>query len=218
MQLPDLMDDPPPEGTGGFAYLMQFMDGNRIDLTLFPLAKLPEMGKDSGTILLLDKDSLLGALPPPSDADYLPLRPGAKAFADCCNEFWWVSAYVAKGLWREELPYAKHILDVYVREQLVKMLGWLVGIESDFRVGIGKLGKYLERRLRPELWAMYERTYADSGYENTWLALFEACKLFRTAALRVARRLAFEYPRRDDERVCAHLKRVRSLPRGARDM
>src|ERR1051325_6799914 len=33
LQLPDDMQDPPPSDDGSFAYLMQFMDGNRIDLT-----------------------------------------------------------------------------------------------------------------------------------------------------------------------------------------
>jgi aminoglycoside 6-adenylyltransferase len=35
MQTPSLMFDPPPDDEFGFTYLMQFMDGNRIDLTLF---------------------------------------------------------------------------------------------------------------------------------------------------------------------------------------
>ena len=35
VQLPDATGDPAPE-EGSFAYLMQFADGNRIDLTLYP--------------------------------------------------------------------------------------------------------------------------------------------------------------------------------------
>src|SRR5512140_1551248 len=31
LQLPDEMQDPPPPDNGSAAYLMQFMDGNRID-------------------------------------------------------------------------------------------------------------------------------------------------------------------------------------------
>src|SRR5512136_1184319 len=36
MQMPDDMLDPPPSDNEGFAYLMQFTDGNRIDLNLYP--------------------------------------------------------------------------------------------------------------------------------------------------------------------------------------
>ncbi|NOK62933.1 MAG: aminoglycoside 6-adenylyltransferase [Chloroflexi bacterium AL-W] len=42
LQMPEAMGDPPATNDGHFAYLMQFMDGNRIDLTLFSLAKLSE--------------------------------------------------------------------------------------------------------------------------------------------------------------------------------
>src|SRR5512139_3876860 len=40
MQMPEDIDDPPPANDGSWAYLMQFADGNRIDLTIFPIAKL----------------------------------------------------------------------------------------------------------------------------------------------------------------------------------
>src|SRR6267143_1051330 len=42
LQLPEAMEDPPSKNDGRFTYLMQFTDGNRIDLTLFPIAKLQE--------------------------------------------------------------------------------------------------------------------------------------------------------------------------------
>jgi aminoglycoside 6-adenylyltransferase len=42
LQLPDEMQDPPPSDDSGFAYLMQFADGNRIDLGIYPLDQLGE--------------------------------------------------------------------------------------------------------------------------------------------------------------------------------
>ena len=44
LQMPEAMKDPPPMNDERFSYLMQFTDGNRIDLTLFPIAKLHEFG------------------------------------------------------------------------------------------------------------------------------------------------------------------------------
>lgn len=137
LQTPDAMGDPPPLNDGHFAYLMQFTDGNRIDLTLFPLARLAEFRPESLSVLLLDKDQLFEPLPPPSDRDYLPQPPTARAFADCCNEFWWVAPDVAKGLWREEIVYAKYLLDHTLREQLMPMLTWQVGIATQFRADLG---------------------------------------------------------------------------------
>ena len=218
LQLPDDMVDPPPEQEISYAYLMQFADGNRIDLTLHPIDKLGEREEDSQTVVLLDKDGILPAYLPPSDSDYLPKPPTAKAFADCCNEFWWVSPYAAKGLWREELTYARHIQDEYVREQLMKMLDWYVGVKTGFSVAPGKEGKYLKKYLEPELWAMLERTYADADTEHTWEALLAMGDLFRKTALEVAQHFGYAYPSGDDERVSAHLRHVRALPRDAAEM
>ena len=59
LQMPEAMQDPPPSEDGGFAYLMQFMDGNRIDLGIYPLSKLSERAHDSLSVLLLDKDGIV---------------------------------------------------------------------------------------------------------------------------------------------------------------
>jgi aminoglycoside 6-adenylyltransferase len=215
LQLPDDMKDPPPSEDGSFAYLMQFADGNRIDLGLVPVALLGELKRESQSVLLLDKDSLLEPFSPASDSDFYPKPPDAKAFADCCNEFWWVCPYVAKGLWRGEILYAKHFQDHFVRDQLRKMLNWYVGIKTQFSASPGKLGKYLERYLEPGLWQMLLGTYSDAGYENTWQALFTMSDLFRTLALHVAEHFGFDYPHEDDRRVSAHLRHVHCLPRDA---
>ncbi len=218
LQTPEDMQDPPPSNDGGFTYLMQFTDGNRIDLSLFPIAQLNELEKDSLSLLLLDKDSIIEPFAPPSESDYLPRPPTAKAFSDCCNEFWWVCPYVAKGLWREEIIYAKYMLDRVVREQLMKMLAWYVGVKTRFLRSPGKLGKHLKQHLESELWAMLEKTYADASCENTWDALYRMGDLFRMTANQVAEHFGFDYPRSDDEKVSAHLQHVRALPKNAKEM
>ncbi|MBN1936339.1 MAG: aminoglycoside 6-adenylyltransferase [Anaerolineae bacterium] len=218
MQLPDDMQDPPPSSNDGFTYLMQFADGNRIDLGLFPIARLDEFPRDSLSLLLLDKDGIIEPFAPPSERDYLPQPPAAKAFFDCCNEFWWVCPYVAKGLWRQEIVYARYMFDQVIRPQLVKMLTWYVGVKTGLRGNPGAYGKYLGKYLEPELWAMLQKTYADAGYEHTWDALFAMVDLFRTTAVAVAMHLGFEYLHGDDERVSSHLGHVRLLPKDAREI
>jgi aminoglycoside 6-adenylyltransferase len=219
LQLPDEMSDPPPEGRGlYYGYLMQFADGNRIDLTLFPVDKVDQLEEDSLTLTLLDKDGLLPTFPPPNDSGYMPKPPTAKAFFDCTNEFWWVSPYVAKGLWRHEIVYTKHMLDVYVREQLDKMLAWYVGVCNGFQKSPGKMGKYLDTCLEPELWQLLLSTYSDADYEHTWEALLAIGELFRRVAIPVAQHFGFSYPHGDDQRVSAHLRHVRHLPRDAAEI
>ena len=218
LQLPDTMGNSPSPEDGRFAYLMQFMDGNRIDLTLLPIDKITECENDSLSVLLLDKDGIVKPFAPSSDSGYLPTPPTAKAFADCCNEFWWVSPYVAKGLWREEILYARANLDENVRPQLMDMLNWYVGVHTQWSRSPGKMGKYLKQYLDPEHWALLEKTYSDASYDNTWDSLFAMCDLFRIVANDVAAHLGFEYPRGDDERVSTHLQHVRKLPRSATTM
>jgi aminoglycoside 6-adenylyltransferase len=218
LQMPEAMQDPPPQNDGSFVYLMQLVDGNRIDLTLFPIDKLDALEHESLSVVLLDKDGLLQPLAPPSDSDYLPRPPTAQAFADCCNEFWWVCLGVAKGLWREELPYAKYIFDRFVRDQLMNMLTWYVGTKTQFSRGPGKFGKHLRQSIEPELWEMFEQTYADARYDASWEALFAMCNLFRITATHVADQCGLEYPYGDDQRVTAHLQHVRSLPKNANEL
>jgi aminoglycoside 6-adenylyltransferase len=197
---------------------MQFADGNRIDLGIEPLGSVRERTDDSMSIVLLDKDGIIGPLPPASDSSYLPKPPTAKAFADCCNEFWWCSPYVAKGLWRQEILYARYMLDQIVREELMKMLRWHIGVKTGFQINPGKWGKYFKKYLEPELWEMLEKTYSDLSYEHTWDALLAMRDLFRRVAIPIAEHYGFEYPFDDDRRVTAHLEHVRRLPRDAKEM
>ncbi|MGW8959208.1 aminoglycoside 6-adenylyltransferase [Paenibacillus sp. NPDC055715] len=105
MQTTDENMKPVPISHDRFAFLMLFTDGNRIDLTLYPADNIANLERDSLSVLLLDKDGLVEPFPPPSLQDYMTLPPTFQTFANSCNEFWWVSTYVAKGLWRQELPY-----------------------------------------------------------------------------------------------------------------
>jgi len=125
---------------------------------------------------------------------------------------------VAKGLWREELTYAKHMLDQVLRDQLMKMLTWHIGVKTHFSRDPGYLGKYFKKFLEAELWNMLERTYSNADYDMTWEALFTMCALFRKAACLLAEQFGFEYPFDHDKRVSDHLEHVRFLPKNAKTM
>jgi aminoglycoside 6-adenylyltransferase len=61
-------------------------------------------------------------------------------------------------------------------------------------------------------------TYSDAEYDHTWGALDNMCQLFRVTALSVADKFGYDYPHLDDEKVSAHLKHVRLLPKNAKEM
>jgi len=219
LQEPENMQDPPSENDGHYTYLMQFMDGNRIDLSFDPSDKFKSVIDDSLTIVLLDKDGILGEIPPSSDIDYWARKPTEKQFQDCCNEFWWVSPYAAKGLWRGELTYAKCMMDGVIRdEQLMKMLVWYFGIKTDFKKSPGKLGKYIKADVEPEIWAELESVYCDADFENIWKSLFAMGSLFRTLAKSVASHFGFQYPQQNDDNVSEYLRHIKNLPNDAKEI
>jgi aminoglycoside 6-adenylyltransferase len=91
MQLPDECDKilgHPHDFSRCYGYLMQFGDGNRIDLHIQTLdLALEEMVADKLMVILLDKDHVLPQLPEPTDRDHWVKPPSQARFHVCCNEF-----------------------------------------------------------------------------------------------------------------------------------
>ena len=191
MQLPDEMSFGEKRDEG-FGYLMLFKDGNRIDLTLFPLNKVrKDYWPDSLTLCWLDKDNLFQNLPKPSDKDYLIKKPTEKEFQDTCNEFWWVSTYVVKGLLRNEITYTKEMMETVLRPMFMKMVEWYIGMKTDFSVSFGKAGRLMKGYLSKEEYESILQTYSDQQAESNWNSLFKMTKLFSEFANEVAIRLWF---------------------------
>jgi aminoglycoside 6-adenylyltransferase len=202
-------------GVEGFIFLMLFSDGVRIDLSFAALSELAYLAEDSLTVVLLDKDQHIAPLPPPSEAGYYTPKPSPKEFAEAVNEIFWCSNNIAKGIWRDELPYAKAMYDVVVRDPVLKMLAWYAAMQHNWALNTGKFGRRLKYYLPPEIWESYVKTYAGAGYDETWEALFEALCLVRKIGLELADNLGYDYPLEDDRRMNEYLRRVRDLPRDA---
>jgi len=100
--------------------------------------------------------------------------------------------------------------NVIVRDMLVKMIDWYIGINSDFSVSVGMSGKYYKRYLPKEIYEMYAKTYSDSDYNNFWAAIFTACKLFRTIAQPVAEYFRYTYNITEDTNMMEYLMRVKN--------
>lgn len=199
MQKPEEMGENPPEHPD-LAYLMLFEDGNRIDLSLYPLERLPEyLSKEGLWRALLDKDHLAADLPEPSAAQFQIKPPTAKAYEDCCNEFWWVSPYVAKGLCRQEQLYAVWHMEAVIREELLKMLAWWVGTRAGWQTQLGKQCKYLRPHLDAVEWDLLMRTCRLDKPVYCWQALFSAHRLFRHASRQVGEHFGFAYPPYDEK-------------------
>lgn len=218
MQMPDAMGDSLEDNDGRFAYLMLLADGNRIDLRLFPLSlQATYIHEDKLIQVLLDKDQRMPELLPPTDEDYHITSPTAQQYANCCNEFWWVSTYAAKGLWRQEMIYVLDHLHLYIRPMVLQMLTWQVGIDTAFKVSIGKNHKYLQSFLEPSVWTQLLATYPTADEEKIWQALDVMMDLFRQTACDVAKQMNFEYDTVQDQKVRTYMHHIRYLSPEAQD-
>lgn len=214
VQEPDLVDTAFGEKhdfSRRYAWLMLFKDGNRIDLTIGIKDEMIKNYKEDGlTIPLLDKDNSLPQILPPTDKGYWIRKPTEFQYAACCNEFWWCLNNVAKGIARDELPYAMWMYNVVVRDMLVKMLEWYIGVNTEFSLSAGKLGKFFKKYLPNEYYEMYAKTYCDSDYNNMWIAVFNACELFRTIAVMVGESFGYSYNKNEDINMTEYLTNVRN--------
>jgi aminoglycoside 6-adenylyltransferase len=194
-------------------------DAVKIDYTVWPVEllqrvaaqeRLPDM-LDVGYRVLLDKDGATSGWPSPTYRAHIPARPTEQEYRELVEEFWWGATYVAKALWREEVVFAKFVLDHDMKfGALRRFLEWRIEIEHDWSVRPGAYGRGLEHWLPSDLRSELARTYVGAEIEENWAALFRTTALFRRIATEVGESLGYAYPQRVDDQVTAHLHAVQS--------
>ncbi len=195
----------------GHIYLMLFKDIVRIDMSFFPVDKITELEEDSLSLILLDKDNVLPPLEAPSEKSYYVKKPSKNEFAEAINEFYWCLNNVAKGIYREELVYVKWMFENIVREVMIKMLNWYIGINNNFMINPGKAGKWFKKYLPKDLYDLLNLTYSGNDYQKIWDSIFDSCKLMRKVGMYVAEKLSYEYPLDDDQNMVEYLEKVRLM-------
>jgi aminoglycoside 6-adenylyltransferase len=214
MQQNDIKTD----GENEYIFLMLFTDGVRIDLSFRRAETVNEQIEDSLSKVLLDKDNVLKKFAPPSEESYITVKPSANEFHRNINNLLWCSTNAAKGLWRGELPYAKYMLDIIVRQNLMKLLSWYVGAEHNWVINLGSASKWLKDYLPEQLWHSFEYTFSGPASSDTWEALFTTIQLAKEVGQPLADKLNYEYPTHDHSKVLAYLERVRALPKDATEI
>ncbi len=159
---------------------------------------------------LLDRDGLL------PDAERLEERqtlfdevPTQAAFADACDEFWWVMKTFAEYTLRQELPAAMHYLNVSVRGLLNLLLRWHIRLKAGGPVDMGILDANLEALLEADLFRLYRATCSDGEYPHIWSAFDAAARLWREAGSRVAGQCGFQYPDGTEQDMLRFIDRLR---------
>ena len=173
-------------------YLMLFEDGNRIDLTLCPKDHIQEwVDSEAGFTVLEDEKGLLEPYSP-SPQRFWTSPASQIDFEKVCNEFWWVSAYVVKGIRRKQLLYAADHLYGICQQELLKVMAWQVA--SDWgTVDIGKNYKDLFQYLSAEKEKEFSALLDFSSVEKITQSLFSTMNLFHKEAQILAQKMGFDY-------------------------
>ena len=173
-------------------YLMLFEDGNRIDLTLCPKEHIKEWVDSEADFTVLNDPQGLFVPYAPTPKRYWTAPASATDFDKSCNEFWWVSAYVVKGICRKQVIYATDHLYGICQQELLKILAWKVARDRGV-VDIGKNYKYLFQYLHTEKEKEFSALLDLSSLDKITQSLFATMQLFHQEAQSLAQKMGFKY-------------------------
>ena len=186
-------------------YLILFEDGNRIDLTLCPKEHIQEwVDSEAGFTVLVDEKSLFESYSPSPQRFWI--SPASETdFEKTCNEFWWVSTYVVKGICRKQIIYATDHLYSICQQELLKVLAWQVARDREV-VDIGKNYKYLFNYLPAEKEKEFSNLLDFSSLEKITQSLFATMQLFHQEAQYLAQKMGFKYKKEVAEKMIEYAK------------
>lgn len=181
-------------------YLMLFEDGNRIDLTLCPKDHIQEWVESEADFTVLEDPKGLFEFYFPSPQRFWTHPASEIDFEKACNEFWWVSAYVIKGICRKQVFYVTDHLYGICQQELLKILAWQVASDRG-TVDIGKNYKYLFKYLPTEKEKEISALLDFSSVEKLTQSLFATMQLFHQEAQSLAQKLGFAYDKEVAEKM-----------------
>ena len=181
-------------------YLMLFEDGNRIDLTLCPKEHIQEWVDSEADFTVLEDTKDLFTPYSPNSQRYLTSPASQTDFEKACNEFWWVSAYVVKGIRRKQLIYATDHLYGICQQELLKILAWQVASDNG-TVDIGKNYKYLFQYLPAEKEKEFSNLLDFSSSDKITQSLFATMEFFHQEAQFLAQKMGLYYDKVTAEKM-----------------
>ncbi|REK92595.1 aminoglycoside 6-adenylyltransferase [Streptococcus sp. NM] len=181
-------------------YLMLFEDGNRIDLTLCPKEDINEwVDSEVCFTVLVDDKGLFESYSPSPQRFWI--HPASETdFTKACNEFWWVSAYVVKGICRHQVIYATDHLYGICQQELLKLLAWQVAADKG-TVDVGKNYKCLFNYMSAEKEKEFSNLLDFSSVEKLTHSLFATMDLFHREAQILAQKMGFDYYKKVAEKM-----------------
>ncbi len=194
---------------GWLTRLAVFKDGFRIDFQITD-GDLDASHYVDGYRVLIDKDGISDNLAPPTYEGYLVAKPTTEEWEKFTNEFWWDIAYVAKALARDELFYAKFMLDAQIRfVYFRRLIEWSICVDRGWSTQPNKYGRFFKRLVDRQRWSRIESTFAAAGIDENWTALENMLGLFRELSQQVAEHFNYPYPEVLDREVSEYIDSIR---------
>ena len=181
-------------------YLMLFEDGNRIDLPLCPKEQINEWVDSEADFTVLNDPQGLFVPYAPTPKRYWTAPASATDFDKSCNEFWWVSAYVVKGIHRNHLVYATDHLYGICQQELLKLLAWQVAADKG-TVDVGKNYKYLFQYFPSEKEKEFTALLDFSDQKKITKSLFATMDFFHKEAQAFSLKTGFHYDKETAEKM-----------------
>ena len=188
-------------------HLMLFEDGNRIDLTLCSKVHIKEWVESEADFMVLEDPKGLFDPYSPSPQRFWTSPARAIDFEKACNEFWWVSTYVVKGICRKQVIYTTDHLYGICQQELLKLLAWQVAADKG-KVDIGKNYKYLFNYLHERKEKEFSNLLDFSSLDKITQSLFATMQLFHREAQSLAQKMGFDYDKEIAERMIQYAEDI----------
>lgn len=201
---------------GQNTYFMLLDDDSRVDLTICTIPSLPPIvfqHSDNHSIkCLLDKDDKLHEIIERNKQAACQANPMDETiYNNTCSEFFWEIQNMVKGLKRDELSFTMFIRDISMRDMLNRMIDTYIGMNYDYKVSVGTLGKYRKNYLPDKIYQLYKNTYLSNTTKDIWCSLNYMIDLFRLMGKSIAENYNYHYPEMDEQYVRDYVSRIKEL-------
>jgi aminoglycoside 6-adenylyltransferase len=202
MQTPDNWYSHPYDFSSrdSFAYLMQFKDGKRVDLTIFDINNYDRLKNNNEPIIKIFSKSELDIIEISNDKAFFSLYPSRDEFLDMSSEFTWLTLYVAKGLLRSQNILAWHYLNELLKIYSI-FLAWKKVEKSDFPINYGKYFSYLDN-FKTDL---FMKTQVN------WDYLQMICNEFKKVALEISNIHTFDFKNKEFDEVMKMIDNLKKM-------
>jgi len=195
------------DGQRWYTRLTIYDDGFKIDFGFQSV----EMAKYANEMPLyriyLDKDDILPTPDVTDERKFYVKQPTQEEFLDRINAFFYDTSYVAKALARNEMFFVKYMESV-LQEKIKKLLDWYIGIQHDFNVNVGLMGRYYRRYLDDDIWQMLLATYSNGDRYASANGLIHMFEFVEFLGRFIAKKLGFKYPEKHGLDMLAYCKNI----------